>query len=116
WPENGDLERWANQGVLLLNAILTVRAGEPGSHQNKGWEIFTDAVIRLLAERKANLVFMLWGAYAQKKGAFIDRKRHLVLEAPHPSPLSVYRGFFGCNHFSQTNRFLKETGYDLINW
>ena len=116
WPENGDLERWANQGVLLLNATLTVRAGEPGSHQNKGWEIFTDAVIRLLAERKANLVFMLWGAYAQKKGAFIDRKRHLVLEAPHPSPLSVYRGFFGCNHFSQTNRFLKETGYDLINW
>lgn len=116
WPENGDLERWSQQGVLLLNATLTVRAAEPGSHQNRGWETFTDAVIRLLADRKAHLVFMLWGAYAQKKGAFIDRKRHLVLEAPHPSPLSVYRGFFGCKHFSQTNRFLQESGYDVINW
>lgn len=116
WPENGDLGRWSEQGVLLLNATLTVRASAPGSHQNRGWETFTDAVIGLLAERKAHLVFMLWGAYAQKKGAFIDRKRHLVLEAPHPSPFSVHRGFFGCGHFLKANHYLNEQGYETITW
>ena len=116
WPQNGDLERWSKQGVLLLNATLTVRAASPGSHQNRGWEVFTDAVIRILAERKTNLVFMLWGAYAQKKGAFIDRNRHLVLEAAHPSPFSVYRGFFGCRHFSQANNFLKKVGLEEVLW
>lgn len=115
-PADGDLERWSAQGVLLLNAILTVRALSPGSHQNQGWEIFTDAVIRKLADQKDHLVFMLWGSFAQKKGAFIDRTRHLVLEAPHPSPLSVYRGFFGCKHFSKANEYLKDQQKDTISW
>lgn len=115
-PADGDLERWSAQGVLLLNAILTVRASSPGSHQNQGWEIFTDSVIRKLADQKDHLVFMLWGAYAQKKGSFIDRTRHLVLVAPHPSPLSVYRGFFGCKHFSKANAYLKNHNKDTISW
>ena len=99
---NGDLGRWARQGVLLLNATLTVAAGRAGSHQGRGWERLTDAAIRLLAERREHLVFMLWGSFAQRKGAVIDRSRHLVLEAPHPSPLSAFRGFFGCNHFRRS--------------
>lgn len=115
-PLTGELEHWSAQGVLLLNAILTVRASSPGSHQNQGWEIFTDAVIRKLADRKDHLVFMLWGAYAQKKGAFINRQIHLVLEAPHPSPLSVYRGFFGCRHFSKANEYLSHHNMDVISW
>lgn len=113
---SGDLERWAKQGVLLLNATLTVRAHSPGSHQNKGWEIFTDEVIRIIAEEKKNIVFFLWGAYAQKKGRHIDRDRHLVLESVHPSPLSASRGFFGNNHFSQCNEFLIFTGQEPIDW
>jgi len=115
-PSNGELERWSAQGVLLLNAILTVRASSPGSHQNRGWEIFTDEVIRKLAEEKDHLVFLLWGAYAQKKGAIIDRKKHLVLEAPHPSPLSVYRGFYGCRHFTKTNQYLSQHNKEIISW
>lgn len=106
-PPSGDLERWARQGVLLLNATLTVRASEAGSHQNKGWETFTDAVIKKISEQKSNVVFLLWGAYAQKKGEIIDRAKHLVLMSAHPSPFSVERGFFGNKHFSQTNSYLK---------
>ena len=106
-PATGDLTRWAKQGVLLLNATLTVRAHQAGSHQNRGWETFTDAAIRALAEEKENLVFILWGSYAQKKGAFIDRNKHLVLTSAHPSPLSAYNGFFGNKHFSRTNDYLK---------
>lgn len=113
---NGDLRHWADQGVLLLNATLTVNAGNAGSHQGKGWETFTDAVVRLLAERREHLVFMLWGSYAQRKGAFIDRTRHLVLEAPHPSPLSAFRGFIGCGHFKKANEYLKEYGKEVIKW
>src|SRR5690606_14465248 len=101
FPENGDLERWAKQGVLLLNATLTVRAGAAGSHQNKGWEQFTDAVIRLISNQKEHVVFLLWGAYAQRKGEVIDRAKHHVLMAAHPSPFSADRGFFGCKHFSK---------------
>jgi len=115
-PKDGDLERWAEQGVLLLNATLTVRASSPGSHQNKGWETFTDAVIQLLAGKKAHLVFILWGAYAQKKGAFIDRNRHLVLQSAHPSPFSVYRGFFGSRPFSRTNEYLSRCSLEPIDW
>lgn len=115
-PANGDLERWAKQGVLLLNATLTVQAHQAGSHQNKGWETFTDSAIRQLAEQRENLVFMLWGAYAQKKGSFIDRQKHLVLESPHPSPLSAHRGFFGNGHFSKTNAYLKQNGLTEIAW
>lgn len=115
-PPHGDLTNWADQGVLLLNATLTVRAHLPGSHQNKGWELFTDAVIRNIAEAKENVVFMLWGAYAQKKGAFIDEKRHLKLHAPHPSPLSAHRGFLGCGHFSKANAYLKGKGLEEIRW
>jgi uracil-DNA glycosylase len=115
-PDNGDLERWAVQGVLLLNATLTVQSGSPGSHQNKGWEIFTDAVIDVLSREKAGLVFLLWGSYAQNKGALIDRKKHFVLEAPHPSPFSVHRGFFGCKHFSKTNAYLVSQGQKPISW
>lgn len=115
-PAEGDLGRWAGQGVLLLNSILTVRDGDPGSHQGLGWEIFTDGVIRLLSQQHDHLVFMLWGGYAQRKGAVIDRTRHLVLEAPHPSPLSVYRGFFGCRHFSRANEYLAAHGKPTINW
>ncbi|KAA6327386.1 Uracil-DNA glycosylase [termite gut metagenome] len=115
-PLTGDLTRWAEQGVLLLNATLTVRAHLAGSHQNKGWESFTDAAIRILAKEKSNLVFILWGAYAQKKGAFIDRIRHLVLSSAHPSPLSAYNGFFNNKHFSQTNDYLKSYGNPEIVW
>jgi len=115
-PASGNLERWANQGVLLLNATLTVRENLAGSHQNKGWEIVTDAVVRLLADQKEHLVFMLWGAYAQKKGAFIDAKKHLILQSVHPSPLSAHRGFFGNKHFSQANAYLKQHHNFEIDW
>lgn len=115
-PQDGDLTRWSDQGVLLLNATLTVRASQAGSHQKRGWEEFTDAVIRVLAERKENLVFILWGSYAQKKGAFIDRNRHLVLTSPHPSPLSAYQGFFGNRHFSTANKYLARHGKSEITW
>ncbi len=115
-PQDGDLTRWSGQGVLLLNATLTVRASQAGSHQKRGWEEFTDAAIRELAERRENIVFILWGSYAQKKGAFIDRNRHLVLTSPHPSPLSAYQGFFGNHHFSRANRYLAEHGKKEIIW
>ncbi len=115
-PTSGNLIRWAQQGVLLLNATLTVEAHLAGSHQNKGWETFTDSVIRLLANEKKQLVFMLWGSYAQKKGEFIDSKRHLVLKSVHPSPLSAYRGFIGNNHFSLANKYLRENNQTEINW
>ena len=116
-PENsGDLSHWAKQGVLLLNATLTVRANIPGSHQNMGWEKFTDAAIAKLSSGRKHLVFMLWGNYAKNKGAIIDRKKHLVLEAAHPSPFSANNGFFGCRHFSKANRYLKEHGIDEIRW
>ena len=115
-PPNGDLTRWARQGVLLLNATLTVQAHQAGSHQRKGWETFTDAAIRLLAEEREHLVFILWGAYAQKKGAFIDCNKHLVLTSAHPSPLSAYNGFFGNKHFSRTNEYLKAHGMAEIEW
>lgn len=114
--KTGNLERWSKQGVLLLNATLTVRAHMAGSHQNKGWEIFTDAIIHKLAENKNNLVFILWGNYAQKKGAFINSQKHLVLKSPHPSPLSAYNGFFGSQPFSKTNEYLLHTGQSPIDW
>ena len=113
---NGDLSHWAEQGVLLLNATLTVEAGNAGSHQGKGWEMFTDAAIAKLSELRENLVFMLWGGYARRKGAVIDRRRHLVLECAHPSPLSVYRGFFGCGHFKKANEYLAAHGIEEIKW
>jgi uracil-DNA glycosylase len=115
-PSSGNLERWASQGVLLLNATLTVQAHLAGSHQKKGWEQFTDSVINVLNNEKKNIVFFLWGAYAQKKGEAIDRTRHLVLESVHPSPLSAMRGFFGNNHFSKCNEYLREHGIEGINW
>ena len=115
-PFSGDLSRWARQGVLLLNATLTVEAHKAGSHQNKGWEEFTDKVIEILSNKKENLVFMLWGSYAQKKGSVIDNKKHLVLKAVHPSPLSAYRGFFGSKHFSQANNYLISKGIEPIDW
>jgi uracil-DNA glycosylase len=115
-PTSGNLTRWAEQGVLLLNATLTVRAHQAGSHQRKGWEEFTDAAIRLLAEEREHLVFILWGAYAQKKGAFIDRNKHLVLTSAHPSPLSAYQGFFGNKHFSQANAYLASHGIQPIDF
>ncbi len=115
-PKTGNLERWAEQGVLLLNATLTVRAGSPGSHQHKGWETFTDAVIKKLSDDKENLVFLLWGKYAQDKGIVIDEKKHLVLKAAHPSPYSAASGFFGCRHFSKTNDYLKSIGEKPIDW
>ncbi|HPR32520.1 MAG TPA: uracil-DNA glycosylase [Prolixibacteraceae bacterium] len=115
-PPNGDLSRWAQQGVLLLNATLTVRAHQAGSHQGKGWETFTDAAIRHLSEKRENLVFLLWGAYAQRKGEMIDRARHLVLESVHPSPLSASRGFFGNHHFRRANQYLTENGRTPIQW
>lgn len=115
-PQDGDLTRWSDQGVLLLNATLTVRAAQAGSHQKHGWEEFTDAAIRELANRRENIVFILWGSYAQKKGAFIDRNRHLVLASPHPSPLSAYQGFFGNHHFSRANAYLAEHGKSTIKW
>ena len=115
-PENGSLVRWADQGVLLLNSVLTVREGQAASHQKKGWERFTDRAIHLLNDKREHLVFILWGSYAQKKGEFIDRKKHLVLEAVHPSPLSVHRGFFGSRPFSQANQYLEKNGIDPIHW
>jgi uracil-DNA glycosylase len=115
-PPTGNLTRWAKQGVLLLNATLTVEAHIAGSHQGKGWEIFTDAVIRHLAESKEKIVFMLWGSYAQKKGEFINADKHLVLKSVHPSPLSAYRGFIGCGHFSAANEYLKQNGRKEIKW
>ena len=115
-PASGNLERWARQGVLLLNATLTVRAHQAASHQGHGWETFTDAVIERLATSREHLVFMLWGSYAIKKGAFIDRTRHLVLTSPHPSPLSAHRGFFGNHHFSRANTYLQQHGMEPINW
>lgn len=115
-PVYGNLERWASQGVLLLNATLTVRAHQAGSHQKRGWEEFTDSVIATLNFEKSNLVFFLWGAYAQKKGESIDRSKHLVLESVHPSPLSASRGFFGNKHFSRCNDYLAENGIDPIEW
>lgn len=115
-PKSGYLKRWAEQGVLLLNSVLTVEAHQAGSHAGKGWERFTDEIIRKLNDREQPLVFMLWGSYAQKKGAFIDTKKHLVLKAPHPSPLSAHRGFLGCKHFSKANVFLKENNILPIQW
>ncbi|CAA9259951.1 MAG: Uracil-DNA glycosylase, family 1 [uncultured Adhaeribacter sp.] len=116
-PKSGNLERWAQQGVLLLNATLTVRANTPGSHQKKGWEEFTDAVIEQVATKKNNIVFLLWGAYAQKKGAIIEKnKTHLILKAAHPSPFAADKGFFGCRHFSQANAYLREHGLTEIEW
>lgn len=115
-PQSGNLNRWAEQGVLMLNAILTVRAHEACSHQGKGWEIFTDAVIDHLNRERNNIVFMLWGAYAQKKGENIDQNRHLVLKSVHPSPLSASRGFFGNRHFSKCNNYLSEHGIEPIKW
>ena len=115
-PTSGSLERWAEQGVLLLNATLTVRAGEAGSHQKKGWESFTDEVIRLLNNQKEHMVFILWGAYAQKKSLLIDPDKHLILQGPHPSPLSAYRGFLGCGHFRQANQYLMRHNRKPIQW
>jgi uracil-DNA glycosylase len=115
-PKSGDLGRWAKQGVLLLNATLTVRASSPGSHQNKGWEQFTDTVIKKLSDEKEHLVFLLWGSYAQKKGQVIDTDKHLVLKSPHPSPLSANRGFFGNGHFSKANAYLRSRGMQEIDW
>ena len=115
-PQSGNLEKWSKQGVMLLNATLTVRASQAGSHQNKGWEQFTDSVVKCLSEEKENLVFMLWGAYAQQKGSQIDTSKHLVLKSPHPSPFSANRGFFGNKHFSQANEYLEAQGKEPINW
>lgn len=115
-PVSGNLERWAKQGVLLLNATLTVRAHMAASHQGHGWETFTDNVIARLAQSRSNVVFMLWGSYAIRKSAMIDPNRHLILTAPHPSPLSSYRGFFGCKHFSKANQYLRSTGQTEIDW
>lgn len=115
-PKHGNLEHWAKQGVLLLNATLTVRAHTAGSHQGKGWEEFTDAVIKTLSDKKEHLVFLLWGNYAKKKVELIDWEKHLVLEAAHPSPFSAASGFFGCKHFSQTNDYLKKRGREPIRW
>ncbi len=115
-PDHGCLQPWAEQGVLLLNATLTVEQSRAGSHQGRGWEQFTDRVIKELNERREGLVFLLWGSYAQKKGQFIDRNKHLVLTAPHPSPLSAHRGFFGSRHFSKTNAYLEQRGQAPIDW
>jgi uracil-DNA glycosylase len=115
-PDHGYLMAWAERGVLLLNAVLTVEAGRAGSHQGKGWEGFTDHIIQRLNDQREGLVFFLWGSYAQRKGALIDRQRHCVLRAPHPSPLSAHRGFFGCGHFGKCNRYLAKTGKAPIDW
>lgn len=115
-PDHGYLKSWATQGVLLLNSTLTVEANKAGSHQNKGWENFTDVIIQKLNEEKESLVFILWGSYAQKKGSFIDTNKHLVLKSVHPSPLSSYRGFFGCKHFSKANEFLTQKNRKPIDW
>jgi uracil-DNA glycosylase len=113
---SGNLERWARQGVLLLNATLTVRAGEAGSHQKKGWEQFTDTVIQKISDEREGVVFMLWGSYAHKKAALINSEKHLILQAVHPSPLSVYRGFFGCGHFGTANEYLHRLGKSAVEW
>jgi uracil-DNA glycosylase len=115
-PDHGCLTPWARRGVLLLNSVLTVQAGRPGSHQGKGWEGFTDRVIDELNRGRQGLVFLLWGSYAQAKGRLIDRGRHLVLKAPHPSPLSAHRGFLGCRHFSKTNQYLESSGKTPVDW
>ncbi|MCA9362970.1 uracil-DNA glycosylase [Candidatus Kaiserbacteria bacterium] len=115
-PESGNLERWAKQGVLLLNATLTVPAGTAGGHQGLGWETFTDAVIKKISDKKEHVVFLLWGNFARSKSNLIDKKKHLVLEAPHPSPFSAHSGFFGCKHFSKTNTYLKNNNLSEIDW
>jgi len=115
-PDHGYLEAWAQQGVLLLNSVLTVEQSSAGAHQGKGWELFTDQVIQAVNQHCDNVVFLLWGSYAQKKGACIDQTRHLVLKAPHPSPLSAHRGFLGCKHFSQANQYLQDSGKAAIDW
>lgn len=115
-PKDGCLEKWAKQGVMLLNTSLTVEAGKAGSHANIGWEKFTDKVIKILNDEKEGLIFLLWGAHAQRKGAIIDPKKHYILKAAHPSPLSAHNGFFGCNHFSKTNQLLKKMGRHEIDW
>jgi uracil-DNA glycosylase len=115
-PKSGNLTPWSDRGVLLLNAVLTVEAGKAGSHQGKGWEEFTDAAIHALSTHREGLVFLLWGAYAHAKGNIIDRRRHCVLRAPHPSPLSAHRGFLGCGHFSAANRYLQARGQSAIDW
>ena len=115
-PNHGNLTQWAEQGVLLLNTVLTVEEGQPASHANWGWETFTDRVIAVLNEQRENLVFLLWGSHAQKKGRFIDRQKHCVLTAVHPSPLSAHRGFFGCGHFAQANQYLVDHQMTPINW
>jgi uracil-DNA glycosylase len=115
-PKSGNLEKWAKQGVLLLNATLTVRAHEAGSHQHQGWETFTDAVIKALSEKQSGIVFLLWGNYAQAKETLIDTSKHFILKTVHPSPLSASRGFFGCKHFSKTNEILRKNGKEAIDW
>jgi len=115
-PDHGCLTSWAKQGVLLLNATLTVEQANAGAHQGKGWEQFTDRAIQALNDQREGIVFLLWGSYAQKKGAFIDQSRHLVLKSVHPSPLSAYRGFLGCRHFSATNQYLQQQGQPTIDW
>ena len=115
-PSHGNLESWADQGVLLLNATLTVRAGEAGSHQNRGWETFTNAVIGKISREKTNVVFLLWGRYAQAKESLVDGDKHLVLKSAHPSPFSAYNGFFGCRHFSRANTFFEQKGIEPLNW
>lgn len=115
-PTSGNLDRWAHQGVLLLNATLTVEAGQAGSHQGKGWEPFTDAIIKTLSDKREHLVFMLWGRYAQQKASLIDASRHLILQAPHPSPFSAHSGFFGCKHFSKANMYLAQHGLEAVKW
>ncbi|MBD1420862.1 uracil-DNA glycosylase [Sphingobacterium chuzhouense] len=116
YPTSGDLTKWAKQGVLLLNATLTVRAHQAASHQKRGWEEFTDQIIHLVSQKLENVVFMLWGSYAQKKSMLIDTQKHLILKAVHPSPLSAHRGFFGCKHFSQANAYLQSKGRKPIDW
>ncbi len=115
-PVSGNLEKWARQGVLLLNATLTVRAGQPGSHQGKGWEQFTDQVIRTISDLRAGIVFLLWGRFAQEKAELIDTSKHYILKAAHPSPFSAHKGFFGCRHFSKTNEILRANGMGEIDW
>lgn len=115
-PRHGCLQSWADQGVLLLNSVLTVERGQAASHQGKGWETFTDTVVQLLSDKREGLVFMLWGSYAMKKGEVIDRRKHLVLKAPHPSPLSAHRGFLGCRHFSAANEYLQQNQQQPVDW
>ena len=115
-PTSGNLEHWAKQGVLLLNATLTVESGKPSSHQRLGWETFTDSVIKNISNEKEHVVFLLWGNFARSKAALIDESRHLILQAPHPSPFSAYKGFFGCKHFSKTNEYLLKNGFVSIEW